>query len=326
MTLVSDYCSLLRQSARGFYGDALLAESSSIRLFGVCQEFFGLLKESVVSSRPAFHDPQFNEQLAKDMKGLRGRELAGFHNSQAFYNFVAQNVEAWRPAVNQCCAQVVASTHSVCNELIHRLAPSYPDLAALILETSVKIISTLSEDVARKLEDIFVKESDPFTTNENMLAIIDRMRFKNFDQALEATLAATTKSDSIDELQNEIIHNLGAWYMQYHGVNISSRVEDLSIMIEAYWDVATKRLVDNVCMTMEHDFINKVVREVESQCFFVATNSGRDEEEMGRLFSEDPAMRRKRQILLEKQDRTVAALQTLRKMAPTVVAERPQGR
>ena len=36
---------------------------------------------------------------------------------------------------------------------------------------------------------------------------------------------------------------LGQWYMATHGVNTASKVEDMCTLLEAYWDVATKRLV-----------------------------------------------------------------------------------
>ena len=146
------------------------------------------------------------------------------------------------------------SARSVSGMLIATLVPGYPALASVITDIATKLINELSDDLVSKLEDIFVKESDPFTTNENMLDLINQLRC-NFDRALDQVMNTVEKGDSMSDMEAQIIQRFGGWYMQCHGVNVKSKVEDMIIMIEAYWDVATKRIVDNVCMTMEHDFL-----------------------------------------------------------------------
>jgi interferon-induced GTP-binding protein Mx1 len=345
MKLMSAYCSVIRQSARGFYSSPLLAESPDVRLFGLAQEAYEGLKIAVVSSRPGFGDPKFGEQLAKDMTSLRGRELPGFHNSQAFYNFVANSVEAWRPSVERCRAQVVQATRAVSALLVSKLMPSYPGMGSAVTDISTKLINEFSDELSSKLDDIFVKESDPFTTNENMLELINQLRFRNFERALEQVMASvkepTTKSSeqggaaaaaeaggSKSELQAQVTQRLGGWYMQCHGVNVKSKVEDMTIMIEAYWDVATKRVVDNVCMTMEHDFVGKFLKKLEAECFVLATDcmGAEGPATLGLLFAEDPVLQDRRRSLIAKRDRLGAALQTLRKMAPDCIAEQQEGK
>jgi hypothetical protein len=44
--------------------------------------------------------------------------------------------------------------------------------------------------VSTRIEEIFQKESDPFTTNEGMLDVINTIRFRLFDAALEEALGA----------------------------------------------------------------------------------------------------------------------------------------
>lgn len=322
MRVASRYCGIMRQSARGFYSDGILAETPDVRLFGLCQQAFEVLKQTIMASRPQFGDPTFGERLAADMKLLRGRELPGFHNSQAFYNFVAQSVENWRPAVEHCRARIVHSARSVSGMLIATLVPGYPALASVITDIATKLINELSDDLVSKLEDIFVKESDPFTTNENMLDLINQLRFRNFDRALGQVMNTVEKGDSMSDMEAQIIQRFGGWYMQSHGVNVKSKVEDMIIMIEAYWDVATKRIVDNVCMTMEHDFLGKLLKRLESECFLLATDFGQKSDELDALFAEDPGVRDRRRSLIAKRDRLSGALQTLRRMAPDCVASK----
>lgn len=53
----------------------------------------------------------------------------------------------------------------------------------------------------------------------------------------------------------------------------------LNVDDQAYWNVATKRLVDNVCMTMEQDFVVKLLGKVESELFLL-TNRFTEVEEL----------------------------------------------
>lgn len=67
------------------------------------------------------------------------------------------------------------------------------------------------------------------------------------------------------------------------GAEVSVRSSFLSPPLfyceQAYWNVATKRLVDNVCMTMEQDFVVKLLGKVESELFLL-TNRYTDVEEL----------------------------------------------
>ena len=42
--------------------------------------------------------------------------------------------------------------------------------------------------------------------------------------------------------------------------------------VQAYWDVASRRLIDNVCMAIEMEFTSKVVKQVEAQCFMYSVS------------------------------------------------------
>lgn len=325
MRVISDYCSLIRQSARGFYSNGILAGHPGLRLFGLCQLSFQELKRQVDATKPQFRDPAFSEQMAKDMTDLRGRELAGFHNSQAFYTFVAQNVDSWRPAVDRCRGDIIQATRAVCAELIETLVPAYPALIHAVQKIASSLITEMSDSLSAKVDDVFKKETEPFTANENMLDLINQLRFKNFDKALDQVLGSidAAKEDPVRKYQAELTQRLGSWYMAYHGVNIRSKVEDMTIMIEAYWDVATKRLVDNVCMTIEHDFLVALLLRLESDCFMLATEIGHKAKDLASLFNEDPAVQAKREQLVAKRDRLAGALVTLRQMAPDCVAQQP---
>lgn len=331
---VAEYTTLLRQSARGNYGNAMLARRAELRLFGETQTIFRGLKAEVVATQPRFEEASFIERLTAEMSAFRGRELPGFTNSQVFYGFMVQNIEQWRPWVEHCRQQYIAAARSVSDSLAQALAPNYPALAVEIRTCAHQVMDKFGDEVQEKLDEVFAKESDPYTTNESMLELINQIRLKNFDVALQSVLSTAPPGSimsSNEKARNmakaHVKRQLGRWYMQTHGVNTTSKVEDMCTLLQAYWDVATKRLVDNVCMTLEHDFTAAILKELESECFlFAAEYAAPDREvELRRLFREDPAVVELRRAAKAKEERLSAALESLKAAAPDVVAARPDG-
>ena len=48
----------------------------------------------------------------------------------------------------------------------------------------------------------------------------------------------------------------------------------MCVILQAYWSVATKRLVDNVCMTLEQDFTVRLLKDLDSACFLLGSKIG----------------------------------------------------
>ncbi len=330
--VVTRYAALMRQSARGNYGHTLLAQNPNLRLFGRHQVVFKDLKDSVGDTQPAFDDERFTKHLAREMHAFRGRELPGFTNSQVFYGFMVKNIEEWRPFVDDCRAQYVATTIRVSDELLEALAPTFPSLVSEIRQLVTTILEEAGDRVQRKLDDVFAKESDPYTTNESMLELVNQIRMKNFDIALRSVLDSVPPSALVGDNEEKksaaaaahVKRKLGQWYMATHGVNTASKVEDMCTLLEAYWDVATKRLVDNVCMTLEHDFANFSLKKLEESCFLFAADAGVPEKTdlLERLFLQDPRVVAQRKAAIEKKMRMEAALDALGESGLRVVAER----
>jgi len=331
--VVAEYATLLRQSARGNYGNLTLARRPELRLFGEGQEIFKSLKLAVQGTQPQFDNRAFTERLAAEMHAFRGRELPGFTNSQVFYGFMVQNIEEWRPYVEECRQAYVAAAAKVSDALLYALAPTYPMLVSELRQRASDITDARGDDVRQKLDVVFAKESDPYTTNESMLELINQIRLKNFDVALQSVLNSVPPGSLLSSDKNvtelakaHVKRQLGKWYMQTHGVNTTSKVEDMCTLLEAYWDVATKRLVDNVCMTLEHDFTNAILKQLEEACFMFAAEMSLDdkETELARLFLEDPQLLEQRAAARDKRDRMTKALASLSESGFNVVAAKPQ--
>eukprot|EP00752_Nemacystus_decipiens_P002787 g2603.t1 len=322
MKIVSDYCRLLRQSARGYYRDDVLSARPALRLHAASQAIFRQLHQNIAATVPGFNDVGFGDRLGREIAALRGREMPGFLNHQVFYGFMIQNVETWRPAVESCRSQAANAALTVASLLVETLAVQFPRLCSAVRDALASLVEQLAEEVSVRIDEIFQKESDPFTTNEGMLEVINTIRFRHFDKAVEDAMdEAGEAPENMEALKTAVMEKLSEWYMRNHGVGTMANVEDMCTLLQAYWNVATKRLVDNVCMTMEQDFVVKLLGKVESELFLL-TNRFTDVEE---LFVEDTSVVEKRRALQAKKQRLLKGLETLMRMAPDVVATRPGG-
>ncbi|CAM9199600.1 unnamed protein product, partial [Discosporangium mesarthrocarpum] len=248
MKIVSDYCRLLRQSARGYYRDDILSSKPSLRLHAASQAIFKQLHQNIAATVPGFNDSGFGERLGKEMAALRGREMPGFLNHQVFYGFMIKNVESWRPAVEAtlCCKcpshappppwQAANATLTVASLLVETLAVQFPRLCVAVRDSLAGLVEQLAEEVSERIDAIFQKESDPFTTNESMLEVINAIRFRHFDKAVQDALdEAGEQPENMDALKATVLGRLGEWYMVNHGVGTMANVEDMCTLLQVQY-------------------------------------------------------------------------------------------
>lgn len=69
-------------------------------------------------------------------------------------------------------------------------------------------------------------------------------------------------------------------------------------MLQGYWDIACRRLVDNVCMLMEKDFIDEVLSELETQATLFGM--GLNLKDVREFMKEDAAIIERRRNLRER--------------------------
>jgi len=314
MKLMSDYAMFMRQTARGYYLEDIFLFNPQLRLFGEYQKIFRQLQSDVLATEPGFKDSNFEEKIKKTVFAMRGREMPGFLNSQVFFGFIIENVDSWHPAVNRCRSDIITITHQVTAQLIEVLAPQFPQLCSKVQGMVSTIIERRAEELTSKIDDIFTKESDPFTTNESMLLTVNAIREQKFSDELSRVMQrAGDKPDSVETLKSYVKEALGSWYMKNHGIGTDAQVQDMITLLQAYWNVATKRVVDNICMTIEQDFLMNLLMDLEHECVFVAQLNTQVES----FLIEDSNILERRKHLEEKKERLEKGLESIRRMAPT---------
>jgi interferon-induced GTP-binding protein Mx len=73
----------------------------------------------------------------------------------------------------------------------------------------------------------------------------------------------------------------------------------MSAILEAYWLLAAKRFVDNVCMTLDKAVMGDVARHMQEECYrFV-----QDDARLARFFEEDSKLLARKKELTLRRDR-----------------------
>ena len=121
---------------------------------------------------------------------------------------------------------------------------------------------------------------------------------------------AGDKPASLAAARQELVNELGKWYMAMHGVNAQGNAEEMKTLIQAYWNIAQRRLVDNVCMTIEQDFAKTLLQELEAECFIFASRVPASK--IDEMFVEDSTVAERRTRLTQTVARLQDALQTIR--------------
>lgn len=269
---LSLYCTVLRQSSRGEYRDKtkILSSNADLRLHVNMTSAFKAMQDQLLKLRPDFNDNNdLYIQLEEEIFSQRGRDLPGFINTHLFTSTIVNLVESWRSSIESCAAEVVQSTSSIALGVSFRIFEAYPLLKTYIDQLTSDLVESLNIKLREDLDTLIIREQDPFTTQEQLLEVVNSIRFRNFDNALRQIL------DSVDSqvvnqqnkyaLEEDVRLRLGHWYMRRHGVDSMGNKQELITLIQAYWDIASRRLIDNVCMCIEKEFLAGFINELETQ-------------------------------------------------------------
>lgn len=80
----------------------------------------------------------------------------------------------------------------------------------------------------------------------------------------------STKSVSEwDELKAEIFESMKEWYRQTHSVSPLANAQEMSSILEAYWNISSKRFVDSCCMLTDKQLLDKLPSEMQQQMFLL---------------------------------------------------------
>ena len=133
---------------------------------------------------------------------------------------------------------------------------------------------------------------------------INKIRSARFAKAIDAAVLTTSnrfakaKERSTHDIKSAIMGHFAAMHMIGNDSNESQEVTDMIDMLSAYWKLATKRFIDNVCADVDesltaserYDELDILLQET----FVFAVDAGT---KLQGLFREDPRLRTRRERL-----------------------------
>ncbi|CAN0415207.1 unnamed protein product [Ectocarpus fasciculatus] len=196
--------------------------------------------------------------------------------------------------------QVRSLSLEVATKLLDVLVVQYPALREAVRSVAGVVMETAYEAALEEVDDLLAKEKDPFTINDFLEQHINKLRYDRFEQAVQQSFEAVKPNhESWIGAKEEAGSFLRQWYRTTHGVNSFSNAEDMSAILEAYWLLAAKRFVDNVCMALDKKIMGAVANKMQEECYkFV-----HDDAKLGRFFEEDAKLVLRKEELMEKRDR-----------------------
>lgn len=308
MRILFDYNNILSDSAAGRYVHKKLWDPK-LRLCTRVRQLYDDFKTEILDTRPNFeNDDEFVKEIAREIRGSRGRELPGFLNPRIFESRVAQYVETWRSSSKK----LISSTHSLVGGVSHDLftvaCPEFPGLRSRMHDVISNTVQTLKQTAEDEVEGVFKREvGQPFTLNDQFLASVNARRLERFDGAVQFALSRAGKDGRGTPKDKDMAKLLRAWYENYHCSGSSARVnaeaEDMTTMLGCYWDVAADRFVDNHVMALENTFIKPLAGSIQVTMNKIVVEVGKSSDALEVLLAEDQNLVRRRKELIASRDR-----------------------
>ncbi len=217
---------------------------------------------------PHFKQEEYIQSLATQIEQLRGRELPGFMSSQAFYMCMSQYVELWENPMLALLKDVETIATEVSVNLASVLFSQYPALNDAIRTVTQSVLREFSEGAVAKLHEQITREKDPFTLNDFLQQWVNKLRFDRFSKAVEESFEQTKNpASNWNGLKEEVYANMRQWYRSTHAISAMASAQEMSAIMEAYWNLSAKRFVDNCCMIADKDVLNKIPEAIQDSMY-----------------------------------------------------------
>jgi hypothetical protein len=204
--------------------------------------------------------------LTTQIKQLRGRELPGFMSQQAFFMCMAQYIDMWQEPMQELVQDVHSVALDVSVKLAEILFVQYPGLREGIKSVTERALAKMAEETSTKLRSILNKEKDPFTLNMFLPQWVNKLRYDRFKAAVE-NVFEDCHSSSYWPAKEEIYTGIRDWYKTTHSVSPQASATDMSEIMEAYWNLSSKRFIDNCCMMTDADLLGDLPARLQDEMY-----------------------------------------------------------
>lgn len=220
----------------------------------------------IADAAPHFKDPEFIENLTTQIKQLRGRELPGFMSQQSFFMCMAQYIDMWQEPMQELVQDVHSVALDVSVKLAEILFVQYPGLREGIKSVTERALATMADNTSNKLKHILTKEKDPFTLNTFLPQWVNKLRYDRFKAAVENVFEECVTSNYF-AAKEETFLGIRDWYKNTHSVSPQASAADMAEIMEAYWNLSSRRFIDNCCMMTDADLLGDLPAQIQDEMY-----------------------------------------------------------
>lgn len=312
-----DYVRHLTDCIRGEYWDRILVRHPYLRMYNMVLKKFESYQAMITGMAPQFRDSEFVTMLAVQIEQLRGRELPGFMSFQAFHMCMAQYIDQWLEPTTDLVQEVRGVALEVSVKLAEILFMQYPGFREALKRVTERVLERMANETVEKLRDVLSREKDPFTLNLFLPQWVNKLRHDRFVAALNTSFERSHTAagpQNWDSLREEMFISMRHWYKSTHSVSSQASAQDMSEIMEAYWNLSSKRVVDNVCMISDSELLGKLPTCIQDEMYMAM----RDDRKMEMYFVEDPYLAKNKVDAEQLRDRLMHAASKLNSIAVPV--------
>lgn len=308
VSVMQEYMRHLTDGVRGEYRDRLMIKHADLRLYTRVLASFDSFQLKVLSSAPNFKSDEFIKNLSVQIEHLRGKELPGFLSSQAFSMCMSNYVDQWRQPMNDMLMEAQEKAQDVAAKLSDTMLVQYPVLKETLRKVAAQVLIETADEVTRRLMDNLYREKDPFTMNDFLQQWVNKLRYDRFTHAVDLCFDhSSTPAANWNGLKEEVFNKMRSWYIATHSVSSMASAQEMSAILEAYWNLSAKRFIDNCCMTVDREILGKLTSNVQDKMYQFL----KDDKQLSEFFSEDSQFVQKRDNAEKKRDLLVQASSVL---------------
>lgn len=308
VSIVQEYVRHLTDCVRGEYRDRLMVRNPELRLYTHVLKSFESFHYLINETSPKFKQKEFIKSLASQIEQLKGREIEGFMSHQAFSMCMSQYVDVWGAPTHSLVVDVKVKSLETTEKLADILIPQFPNLREVLSTVASQELNEASDIVTARLDELLRREKDPFTVNDFLQQWVNKLRFDKFSEVIDAVFdEAATPATNWNGLKDEVFRNIKQWYRSAHCVSTLSNANDMATILEAYWNLAAKRYIDNCCMITDSEFLGKLATRMQDRLFSYL----RDDVKLIEFFAQDPVLIKKRENAELLRDRLIQASSVL---------------
>jgi len=208
-----------------------------------------------------------------------------------------------------CFESTVSKASQLLDKLLQEHFGRYKELERLMRTLTYKERDVHREETRKVLGKLLRRESDPlYTQNSEALQAEKRTWLAKYNQYPPAVPRPGSNLDPWFYPSYQVIHRFPKKTFPHIPDGNHSTQDELETMagVQAYFQVAHKRFIDYVPLTIEHELNQAFAESIDKTMFTAVSNNAEEGQvDLHALLREDPAIERRRKELTERKDRLV---------------------